>query len=149
MFWIIFCLRWGITLNFKYKCRPGDQKYRLVSLVLDTAGDWTSFADCDEVEYAETCVLEIEREGEAKPVIEYERQTRTFYVGKDHNMLYLPLEIPTARLWVRGANGMAYKVPEVLREQDGNRYLLIPGGTHNVTIFGDEYFSKAYAAEMG
>lgn len=136
-------------MNFKYRCRPGDKMYRIVSLVLDKADEWASISECSEIEYEEMCVLEIKRDGEAKPVIEYERQKRTFFVGRDGNMLYLPQEIPVARLWIRAANGMVYKVPDVLREQDGNVYMLIPGGTHNAVLFGDEYFSKAYAAEMG
>ena len=63
-------------------------------------------------------------------------------------MLYFSREIPTARIWAR-VGGMAYKVPAVLREKDGNVYLLIPGGTQNVELFGDEYFSKAYSLSMG
>lgn len=133
--------------TFKYQRKAGDKKYRIVSLMNDAVSEWMEFQN-DTVEYAEQCVLEIEKEDDTK-VVEYERAVRVVPVGRDGNMLFLAQEIPTARLWVRVGSGMAYKVPSTLMEKDGNRYMLIPGGTQNVVLFGDEYFSRAYSLSMG
>ncbi len=136
-----------MSLLFKYLKNAGDKQYRIVSLMNETIGEWTDFQG-ETAEYPEQCVLEV-RHSDDTCTVEYGRATRVVSVGRDGNLLYLASEIPTARLWVRGGKGMAYKVPSTLMQKDGNAYLLIPGGTQNVVLFGDEYFSKAYSLTMG
>lgn len=136
-----------MSLIFKYQKKTGDKQYRIVSLMNETISEWMDFQD-ETVEYPEQCVLEVAH-GDGSRTVEYERSTRTVGVGRDGNQLYLAREIPTARLWVRAGNGMGYKVPSALMEKDGNVYMLIPGGTQNAVLYGDEYFSKAYSLSMG
>lgn len=132
---------------FKYQKKDGDVQYRIVGLRVETASDWSVFQG-STVEYDEQCVLEVEH-SDGSCTIEYERAPRMVAVGRDGNMLYLAKEIPTARIWARVGDGMGYKVPTTLMEKDGNVYMLIPGGTQNVVLFGDEYFSKVYCMAMG
>lgn len=136
-----------MTSTFKYQRKAADRKHRIVSLMNEAISEWMEFQN-DVVEYPEQCVLEVEKEDGTR-TIEYERAVRVVTVGCDGNMLYLAQEIPVARLWLRSAGGMAYKVPSVLMEKDGNAYMLIPGGTQNAVLFGDEYFSRAYSLSMG
>lgn len=137
-----------MSLLFKYKRKPEDKRYRFVSLVLDVIDDWKDFAEAVSVEYPGECVLEVEHT-DGTYTVEYDRPVRTVSVGRDGNMLYVTIEIPRARLWLRDNKGMEYKVPSTLRVEDGNAYMLIPDGIQNVVLFGDKYFSRAYCLTMG
>lgn len=129
---------------FKYTYHDGDKRYRLVSLVRNIISEWKELPQGTEIEYPEECVLEVERSDGSRELY-YERAMRIVSVGRSDNMLYIDSDIPVARLWIRDNNGMEYKVPSTLKVEDGNSYMLIPDGTLNVVLFGDEYFSKVYS----
>lgn len=130
-------------MAFNYMKKEGDKQYRIVSLMNEVISPWTEFTETT-VEYPEQCVLEVEH-GDGLCTVEYERGVRMIAVGRDGNQIYLPKDVPIARMWIRGSSGMAYKVPAGLPERDGRIYILIPGGPHNVTLGGDIYFNKVYS----
>ena len=130
-------------MAFNYQKRGNEKHYRLVSLMNDTIGPWTEF-EGPRVEYPEQCVLEVEYE-DGSLAVEYERGVSVVSVGRDGNQLFFSKEIPVARMWVRNASGMMYKVPSGLKERDGKVYMLIPGGVQSVVICGDKYFNRVYS----
>lgn len=129
-------------MAFNYVKKAGDKQYRIVSLMNENIGPWTNFS-AGTVEYPEQCVLEVEHE-DGSTTVEYERGVRTISVGYNGNQLFFPREIPIARMWIRSAGGMLYKVPAGLPERDGKIYVLIPGGIQKVSLCGDAYFNKVY-----
>lgn len=133
-------------MPYTYKKQSGDKQYRMVSLMVENLGDWLDFTE-EKVEYPEQCVLEILREDKTTR-IEYERIPQGVSAGIMENTVFLPAEIPVARLWIRGAGGMMYKVPAGIKAVDGRTHILIPGGIQNVTLCGDEYFNRVYAVSI-
>lgn len=129
-------------MALNYMKKDGDKRYRQVSLINEVVGPWTEFDEA-RVEYPEQCVLEVEH-ADGSCTQEYERGAAIVNVGRDGSQLFLAKTVPLARVWVQGSDSMMYKVPAGLPERDGKVYLLIPGGTHSVSLCGDKYFNKAY-----
>lgn len=132
-------------MAYKYQKKDGDKQYRQVSVLSENYGPWTEFAG-NTVEYPEQCVLEVMHE-DGSCSVERERSPYAVNVGRNGDQLFFDKNIPAARMWVR-CGSMMYKVPSGLKEKDGKVYVLIPGGVQNVTLCGDEYFSKAYVLEV-
>jgi len=127
----------------RYNKKPEDVKFRTINtaklLKDEEFGEFLS----DYVVYPEGCVLEVMRRDGSKH-IEYGQTRKNVRVGIDGDKFYFPMTLPRARLWLRDMNGIRYKVPLKLLEQDGLAYVWVPGGTTGMVLCGDPYFEAVY-----
>ena len=126
----------------RYGKKEGDVKYRRVNTANLEEEEFTDFTS-PIVEYHEGCVVEVQRK-DGSTHIGYGKDRNVVLVKSDGDRLYFRMDLPRARLWLKDLDGIYYKVPMKLLEQDGNAYVLVPGGTHNIALCGDPYFEAVY-----
>lgn len=126
----------------RYTKKADDVQYRKVNTANLKEEDFHNFTSND-VDYPEGVVIEVRRQN-GTTHIEYGLGRKKVSINHDGNCLYFPLDLPTARLWLKDLTGIYYKVPMELREQDGNAYVLIPEGVRQTQLCGDSYFEAVY-----
>lgn len=126
-----------------YYKQVDDKQYRVVNVAKTNVGRFQPF-DTDKIDYPASCVIEIEKE-DGTTRIEFGQTRQIVNVVNFGDNMHIPAHIPIARLWVRDREnpGMHYKVPEL--KKDGTiALMLIPGGSQNVELVGDQYFEAIY-----
>ena len=128
-----------------YNRRPGDVKFRIVSLRSSNMKQFADF-DGDKVTYpAENAVVEV-MDSQGNCHVRYDQEPVPITIHREADKIFFSDRIPKERLWVRfkDGTGIAYKVPNKLMVREGHAYLLIPGGANKVELFGDKYLSAAF-----
>ena len=129
----------------RYTQKKGDVKYRRINTANLEEEEFSDFLS-EYVDYHEGCVVEVLR-NDGSTHIEYNGKRKNVRINSDGDCLYFPLDLPRARLWLKDLDGIYYKVPMKLKEQDLNAYVKIPGGFSNVQLCGDPYFEAVYELE--
>lgn len=127
----------------RYNKKTEDIKFRRINTAnLFEEEEFGEFLS-DYVDYPEGCVMEVMCRDGSKH-IEYGQARKVVHVGLDVDKIYFPMYLPRARLWLRDMNGIRYKVPLKLLEQDGNAYVWVPNGANGMFLCGDPYFEAVY-----
>ena len=129
----------------QHQKQPNDKKFRLVNIFSGDVPDYQDFRT-DTVTIPENYVLEVFCDNNTEYLVppKEQREVVNYSVIPNESLFAFPVTVPAARLWIHcRRGGIEYKVPNSLRKDNAGQYVYIPGGTENVELVGDKYFSCA------
>lgn len=135
--------------------RDCDKAYRKIQLYSSGTPQFVDFmTDKQSIPYNEKDqILEILRnDGQTEFFCGNRDRTVVFYCPHGMNQIRIQIQGQnshlseiTARMWARKeSSGACYKLPPVSKCEGGCAYVMIPGGSYGVELFGDVYFDQAF-----
>lgn len=135
--------------------RTYDKAYRRIQLYSSSTPDFIEFT-------SEKQLIQYNDRDQILEVLRYDGQKELFCGDRDriavfyclHGMNQIRIQLQgqsqhlseiTARMWARKrGGGIHYKLPPMAKCEGNCAYVMIPGGSASVELFGDIYFEKAF-----
>jgi hypothetical protein len=135
--------------------RTYDKAYRRIQLYSSATPKFVEFtSDQQLIQYNERDqILEILRDDGSTELFSGNRdRIGVFYCPHGIDQIRIQIQGQsqhlndiTARMWARkGSSGIHYKLPPMARCEGSCAYVMIPGGSAGVELFGDKYFKMAF-----
>lgn len=128
----------------EYPKKHMDAMYRLISLNSSQNPNYVSIEDQSIIQVQEDQVLEIKSQDGTERLWTGERK-KTLRIEMKGKFLHIPKKVPLNRLWLCAKGKKTrYKIPLDLPVENEHHVVLVPEGTHQVTVVGDRYFRERY-----